>query len=172
MANVTGAVKATVNASQTPSTGFLSGTPLGIQDALNFAFRAAGTAADQCDLCHAKTYSFVASTPQTIDLTALTDILGGAVAFARIRAILIRVKSTTDAATLTVGNAASNAWSALLGATGTVALRGSTSSNDGGCLFLAPNTTGWVVDSTHKSLLMTPSAHAFDVDVVILGCSA
>jgi hypothetical protein len=131
-----------------------------------------GTLADQCDLEHSKIYSFLASTPQTIDLTTVTDVLGGTAAFARIRFMTFKMKSTTDAATLIVGNAATNAWSAALGATGTLTLRGSTATNDGGFALWSPNTTGYVVDSTHKSLLMTPSAHAFDVDVYIFGASA
>jgi hypothetical protein len=172
MANVKGSAKLTVNVSQTPSTGVLSGVALPVQPSINFTFNTSGTLADQCDLEHSKIYSFVASTPQTIDLTTVTDVLGGTAAFARIRFMTFKMKSTTDAATLIIGNAATTAWSAALGATGTLTLRGSTATNDGGFALWSPNTTGYVVDSTHKSLLMTPSAHAFDVEVYIFGASA
>jgi hypothetical protein len=172
MANVAGSAKVTLNVTQKLASGFLTGVPLPIAESLGFTFNVAGALADQCNLCHAKTYSFLASTPQPIDLTTITDILGATTVFARVRLLLLWMKSTNDAATLTVGNAATNAWSALLGATGTLTLRGSTATNNGLALFFAPNTTGWVVDATHKSLLMTPSAHAFDCDVIILGCDA
>jgi hypothetical protein len=172
MSNVAGSAKLSLAVTQKLASGFLTGVPLPIAESLGFTFSVAGALADQCNLCHAKTYTFVASTPQTIDLTTITDILGATTAFARIRFLLAWLKGTNDASSLTLGNAATNAWAAAWGATGTHKLLPSTSVNQGALILLAPNTTAYPVSGTSKSLLMTPSAHAFDLDLVILGADA
>jgi hypothetical protein len=172
MSTVTGSVKVNISGSQTPGTLPGTVTPVNVNQTFNCNFATSGTTADSVDLMHVKTYSFAASTAQTLDLTSLTDVYGGAVAFARVRAIEIKVKSTTDGATLTLSPGASNGWTNFLGTSSTLILQASTSSNDAGFVVTAPNTTGWVVDSTHKTLTLTPSAHAYDVDVQIMGASA
>lgn len=178
MPTVTGSIYANPSFNQTPTTGFLAGVALPVNATIQAVFRAAGVAADQVNLIHARTYTFVSATAQTIDLTALTDIVGGTVNFARVRLVAIRVKSTTDAARLTVGAAATNAWEGFLSPAGTFTVFPSTANSDGtvnnsGFFIMgAPNTTGVVVSGSTKSLKMLPSAHAFDVDVIIAGCDA
>jgi hypothetical protein len=94
--NVTGSLKLTTSFQQAAS-----GLPgnqtasLSVQQSPACNFSTSGTAADQCDLKHTKTYSFVASTAQTIDLTALTDVFGNAVSFVKVRSITFIFQGTT-----------------------------------------------------------------------------
>src|SRR3954463_12010134 len=78
-----------------------------------------GTGAGQVDLIYAKQIALVASTPQTLDLTALTDLSGPSVHFARVRELFIQVVTTTSAFNVIVGAAAANPWAPLWGTTGT-----------------------------------------------------
>lgn len=172
MANVTGSFKVNISGAQTPGTLPGTVTPANVNQTFNCNFQTSGTAADAVDLMYVNTLSFAASTAQTLDLKVLTDLYGAAVAFARVRAISLKFRSTTDGATLTLAPGASNGWTALLGTGSTLILQASTSTNDAGLTVTAPNTTGWVVDSTHKALTLTPSAHAFSVDIQIVGASA
>lgn len=172
MSNVTGSIKGVATFSQTPATGPLAGNPLNFGPTFNTLFRTSGTLLDQCDQAYVATLTFVASTPQTLDLTSLADVLNNAVSFARVRGIAIRCNSTTDAASLTVGSAGTNEWNAFLSASGTLKIpAGTATPNDAWFALTAPNTTGFVVDSTHKALKLLPSAHAFTADIVIVGCS-
>jgi hypothetical protein len=171
--NVTGSLKLTTSFQQAAS-----GLPgnqtasLSVQQSPACNFSTSGTAADQCDLKHTKTYSFVASTAQTIDLTALTDVFGNAVSFVKVRSITFIFQGTTDGASLTLGNAASNAWTGFLNAAGTLTIYPSSASNSGIFALTAPNTGGMPVSGTSKSLKMAPSAHNFNVDIEIAGTSA
>lgn len=172
MATVTGSVTTQTVFQQSSSSVPGSVTPLANSQSLKVAFTTSGTAADQVDLKYSKTLTFASATAQTLDLTALTDVYGGTVNFARIRSITISMKSTTDGATLTIGNAASNAWTAILGATGTLVMQAATTTNQSILVLTAPNTTGWATGGSSKNLKLLPSSHAFDVDIEITGCSA
>lgn len=173
MATVVSKVSVTTTSSQTPATTTPgTATPLQIQQSMAANFSTSGVAADQVNLKHTKTYTFVASTAQTLDLTSLLDDYGGAVAFVRIRSLTVKMNSQTDGATLTLSPGASNGWTNLLGTSSTLIMQSSTSTNNAVLALTAPNTTGWVVDSTHKTLTLTPSAHAFTVDIEITGCNA
>jgi hypothetical protein len=130
-----------------------------------------GTVLDAADLKYSKTLVFAASTAQNLDLSALTDVYGNAVNFARIRSISINVLGQVDGSSLTVGAAAANPWAAVLGATGTLTLFPATAANAGFFALTAPNTTGMVVSGTSKVLKLLPSAHAFSADVEIVGAS-
>jgi hypothetical protein len=169
MANVLAAtVKAALAASETPDTGFLSGKPFSIESVLQAIF-SSGTAADAINGMYAETLTFTASTPQTIDLRSLTDIFGDALQFQKVRALLIRVKSTTDGASLALAPGASNGMTSIVGTGSSLNILAATSSNNAWFAVVAPNTTAYAVGASTKTLLMTPSAHAFDVDVIILG---
>ncbi len=175
MANVTGGVTPNSSFSITPSSGFVSGQqiPIGFPSSLSLQL-ANGTAANQVNLIYAATLTFVASTPQSLDLKSLTDPLGGTVNLARVKVIMVRVNSTTDAATLTLSPNASNGWTSLIASSSSLVLKSVTTSNPYALSFYAaaPNTTGWAVGSSNKVLDLTPSAHAFTADVQIVGCDA
>jgi hypothetical protein len=141
----------TVNVSETPAYTYSNGTAL-----------------SSTDLLHSRIYSLTASTPQTIDLTALLDPWGGAVNFARVRSILLR---NTGSSSITVGAAATNAWVGPLGTTT------STLIIPGGAIacFEDPSslgTAGWVVGATSKSIKLDPGTSNGTLEVILAGGSA
>lgn len=154
------------NLTQT-GTGLISGTQVPIPLTLQSIFTD-GNGADQIDGIYADTIPFTASTAQTLDLQSLTDIFGASLSFAKVRLIAINVKSTTDGASLTLSPNASNGWTAL-GSSLNLPILASTSNQDGYFTIAAPNTSGYAVASSDKALDLTPSAHAFDVDIIIAG---
>jgi hypothetical protein len=174
LATVTGSARSTLAFNLT-GTGWLAGVaqtvapPTAPSDTFS-----AGTAANMADLIYATTLT-LSATPTTLDLTSLTDPLGVAVAFARIRGLYIRNNATTDGWNLTIGLAASNAWagaSQFLAASSSIILGPSSSFPNAGRLEVwAPNTTGYVVDGTHKSLKLDPGANTFTIDIQLIGAS-
>lgn len=170
---VTGSLTVTMQGILTPDTGFYAGKANDAQLRLAVNFRESGTTADKCDLRFVKRLTFMASTAQTIDLTAAVSDDGLTVNFAEIAAIGIKVNSTTDGASLTIDNAGgTNVFEGFLNSTGTFKVYPSTTAgNTGGFIWVAPNATGGVVDGTHKNLRLLPSAHGFTADVLILGRS-
>lgn len=170
-ANVSGTTQIAFSFNQTPSTGFLNGVPLPIAETFKAIFRTSGVLADQIDNIHAKTYTFVASTPQSIDLTTITDIIGNTITAKRVRLLAIKVKWTTDVP-LIVGNSGTNDFEAFVGAGGTFKVYPSSANNDGFAIFTCPQTLGApTIDSTHKILKLDPQTAAGDVDVII-GCAS
>jgi len=172
MAVVTGSIRVGTLSTQTPTTLPGTITPATVTQSINTTFGNA-TTADNVDLKYTATLTFTASTAQTLDLTALTDIYGGTVNFARIRSITISITSpTTDGATLTIGAAGTNPWAAILGTTGTYIMQAPTSTNASMWIATAPNTTGWITGGSSKNLKLTPSAHAIVAAIEIMGASA
>lgn len=173
---VTGNGQASFNEMFTYASGFNAGSPVNLARTINGNQFQAGTSADQYDLVGAVRLTFTASTAQTIILTTnLLDPGGSAVAFARIKKLLIKITGpTTDGAYLQVKQGASNGWTNFIdgGAGAGLKLLVPTSNNDAGMWFQAPNTTGWAVSGTNNSLLLTPSAHAIIADILAVGCSA
>lgn len=98
----------------------------------------------------------------TLDLTALTDLFGQALNFARVKGIVIQLLSATDDSTvvtgastaasqITVGNAALNAFPLPLGAlTHTIVLK-----NGEAFAWTSPTAAGVAVSATAKNLLIT-----------------
>lgn len=114
---------------------------------------ASGTGNGQINKIYQAVLSFSGTTAQTIDLTAVLEEFGRTVSFTKIKVFYLKPRSTTYADTLTVGNAASNIWSAMWSSsTNTELVYGSSP-------MLKTNLgAGWTVDGTHKSLKITPSA--------------
>lgn len=164
---VTGRSTHSVSFSQTaPAT--VIGTPtISVGEAPAYSY-ANGTIALGVDQLYAKILTLVASTPQTLDLTTLTDPWGGTVNFARVRSIVLK---NTGAAPVTVGAAATNAWVGPLGTTT------STLVIPAGAIVCLddPNslsTAGWVVSGTSKSFKVDPGASAGTLEVIFAGGSA
>jgi hypothetical protein len=170
---VTGGSAPSWNFNFSPQSGPFSGQVLSANRTLQALFKVAGVLADQVDTLYADTLTFVASTPQIIDLTNITaqTILGNPVDFARVRFIAIRVNSITDGQVLLVGDSVTNEWDAFLSAAGILTVFPGTAANNGFFVLSAPNTTGMVVSGSHKTLKLDPGANAFTVDIVIAGCS-
>lgn len=177
-AAVTGQAGGLVQGVRTPDTGIYAGKNDDWNDTFKVVFAASGVAADQVDLRYIKRLSFTASTQQTINLSAAVGDDGITVNFARVRVLAIRIRGSNDASTLKIDNAgATNPFTGFLNSAGQNTVYPSTVDGNGAIknsgfkIFTAPNTTGAVVGSG-VNLRLLPSAHAFDVDVVILGCSA
>jgi hypothetical protein len=175
MATVSGTARSSIAFSLTGA-GWLAGQATAIAPPTNPQNTFTnGTAAGQGDLVYAATITLSAA-PQTLDLTSLLDPLNGAVAFARVRVFYLCNKATTDGWVVTLGNDGTNEWSGasqFLSASGTLKI-GPTlagTANAGRFEIWSPNTTGYVVDSTHKRLKIDPGAHSFDVEIMIVGAS-
>ncbi len=170
---VTAQMTQSFSAQQTSTSPFNSGATL-LSESFAFAFKN-GVSADQINLISLTQYSFVSTTPQTATITALLDIFGNTCVFARVHLFAMKIYSTTDGAFLTLGNAAANKWTSFIQSTGTIKVLAASAVNPnaGFVMACAPNTTGYVVGAgTNEQLLMTPSAHAFLADLVLLGNDA
>lgn len=170
MAVVTGLSQINVGFNQTVTTGLVKTQTLSAAIAITSNYTN-GTGAGQIDLLYAKQLTFVASTPQTLDLTAIADLSGATVNMARVREVLLQVVTTTVDFDIVLGAAASNAWAALWGATGTQEVFA------GSCFhFSDPNTVGSgkgaVTSGTSKNLKLDPGSNVVVANLIIAGCSA
>ncbi len=134
-----------------------------------------GTGAGQIDQMYSRQLTFVASTPQTLDLQALPDMGIPVVnqVLVRVREIWIEVTDVVLTHTLAVAAGASNGWTFLppIG-NDLIAMPGGRA----GVIMSDPDSVGggvgYVVGSGSKTITLTPSAHVLIVNVTILGCSA
>ena len=111
---------------------------------------APGAAADQVNWLHSRTYNFAASTPQTIDLTALTDVMGTAFSFAAVRWLMYRIQATNAAFVVTVGGAGTNEWNGWLTSGSKALWYPSSALNSGYTIQQAPSATGMPVTGTSR----------------------
>jgi hypothetical protein len=169
MAVVAGTAALTSGFNQTISSGVVTAQTIPASISLTTQY-ANGTAAGKVDLIHAKQYT-LAGSATTIDLTSLLDLSGATVNFARIRDLVVQVVTATVDFNVTLGNAASNSWAALWGATGTHVVPA------GSIFYVTDPTTvgaskGLVTSGTSKSLKLDPGANTVVVNLIIAGCSA
>lgn len=125
-----------------------------------------GTGAGQVDKNYHATRTFSGATDD-LDLTGvLTDAFGGTITEARIKTLYIKNNSTTN--TIVLGNATSNAWATLLGATHTLTLRP-------GAIFQvtcdANDVTGWAVTAATGDIFRLTGTSGQTYDIALLGCS-
>ena len=147
-------------------------------------FTSVGTGANQVNQAASKIYSIAASSSTTIDMSAaITNLVNNSTAtFARVKVIMIRLLSTTDdatngtlAASITVGNAASNQF---ISQSGSGFLSSATSTEDipngGGRAFWCSNANGVVIDGTHKNLKIAnnDAGLAAAVEVTLVGADS
>ncbi|KMS72300.1 hypothetical protein ACZ91_64855 [Streptomyces regensis] len=116
--------------------------------------------------------SIAASGSEDLDLVGtLLHAFGGTVALARVKGIFIAA-AATNTNNIVIGNATSNGWSTLLGATGTVILRpGATL----GVMAGAADAVGYAVTPSTGDLLKVANSGAgssVSYDIVIVGASA
>lgn len=174
MANVSGNSQASLSLTQIVTSGVVTqqNLPANINQTITYSN---GTGAGAIDLLYAKQLS-LAGTATTLDLTSLTDLSGASINFARVRFIWIFNLATTAGYTITVGNAASNAFTGFLSSTGTAVCYPGSSSNYGRLIFEDPNSTGGsvgaVTGGSNKNLKLDPGANTISCFVVIGGCSA
>ena len=131
---------------------------------------ASGTAASQADMVWRDRRTIAASSSENLDLAStLTDALGAAATFAKVKAILV-IASDANTNEVVVGGAASNAFVGPFGGTTpTVSVR------PGGVFFVAAPAAGWTVTfSTGDILKVANSSSGTGVtyDIIIIGTSA
>ncbi|GIM88754.1 hypothetical protein [Paractinoplanes toevensis] len=132
-----------------------------------------GTAAGQADKIFHDTRTLAASANEDLDLAGvLTDALGGALTFVRIKALIIAA-AAGNTNNVIVGGAASNGFITWVGAaTHTIAVR------PGAVLSLvagAADATGYVVTAATGDLLRvanSSSGSTVTYDIIVVGCSA
>jgi hypothetical protein len=157
-------------AEQTSALDLVTGTaPLRVRHAVSLVN---GTGAGAADRLYSDRRTLAASATEDLDLAGvLTDAFGASITFARIKGLIISA-SAANTNNVIIGNATSNAWAALLGATGTVTLR------PGACLGVMAgpaDVTGYAVTAgTGDVLKVANSAGGSSVtyDVVLIGASA
>jgi len=170
MAAVTGTAQLVAGFNQTVTSGLITTQTLPASISLTTQY-ANGTGAGAIDLIYARQIALVASTPQTLDLTALTDLSGATVNFARVRELVVQVVTTTSAFNVTLGAAAANPWTPLWGTTGTdTVFAGSIR------YFTDPTSigsgVGAVTSGTSKNLKLDPGSNNVTINLLIAGCSA
>ncbi|MFC5187132.1 hypothetical protein [Actinomadura harenae] len=131
---------------------------------------ATGTGAGQADKVWSDRRTLAASANEDLDLAGtLLDALGTVVSFARVKALYISA-ATTNTNALVIGAAAANAWSALLGTTGTLTLPPA-----GELLVAAPGATAYPVTAGTADLLRVTNGGAGSTvtyDIAVIGASA
>lgn len=170
MAVVTGISQINVGFNQAVSAGLVKAQTLPAAIAITSNYTN-GTGANQIDLLYAKQLTFVASTPQTLDLTAIVDLAAATVNMARVRDFFLQIVTATVDFNITLGAAAANPWAPLWGTTGTqVVFAGTT-------YHISDPTTvgsgkGLVTSGTSKSLKIDPGSNVVVANLIIAGCSA
>lgn len=131
-----------------------------------------GTGAGAADLIYQDTNTLSASANTDLDLAgALANTIGGTSVFVRIKGLYIAA-AAGNTNNVVVGNATSNAWATLLGATHTITLR------PGAWILLgtgAADTTGYAVTAGTGDLLRIANSGAgtsVTYDIIIIGASA
>lgn len=133
---------------------------------------ASGTGAGQADRLFSDRRTLAASATEDLDLAGvLLDAFGSTITFARVKGLVIAA-AAGNSNNVVVGNASSNAWATLLGATHTLTLRPGA--------FVAVGTgaadaTGYAVTASTGDLLKVANSGAgssVTYDIHIIGCSA
>lgn len=127
-----------------------------------------GTGSGSANFAYQDQLTISASSSSTVDLNALTDEFGNAIAPSKVKLLAIRLYSSSDtAASLNIGGAASNTFSAIVAnANDIVVCR-----YQGWIVFACTDSTGYAVDATHKDLkiLNNSSTQSVVVDLVVVG---
>lgn len=134
-----------------------------------------GTAADQAQNVATAIIDVTASGTTNVDLTALTSVVGDAnMTVARVKLFCLELLAVADGGTacssVTVGNAASNAWAWILSvATTTYPLK-----NGDWVAWKSSDATGVVVDSTHKviKVLNNDAVNAAKLRLTVFTCDS
>ena len=129
-----------------------------------------GTGVGQVDTVYAKQLNLLTSTPQTIDLTSLTDPAGNAINFARVREFIVQNTATTANYDVKVSQAASTGWPILPLAAANFYCR------QGASIKISdPNSTARAMATSSGragSVTFDPGARAITINVLIVGGSA
>lgn len=142
-----------------------------VSDSLNLKETLAyvtGAGAGAADTLYTESLNIAASSNVTRDLTSLTDPLGNAVDFARVKAIVV-IAASGNTNNIVVGAAASNAFAGPLGAGNQ-----SFSVPPGGiAAFARDDAAGWVTSSTSKVIEIANSGAGSAVtgSLIVIGAA-
>jgi len=126
----------------------------------NFTY---GSGANKAQAAWTDSRSLATTASEEIDLQALVNAFGN-LSVAKIKALIISVKTTTTGYRLVVGGAATNAWEAWTTVPGST-IRVSAGSQ----LVLTDFVDGGIVDATHKILkISNPSGGTVDYDIIVI----
>ncbi|MFF3310484.1 hypothetical protein [Streptomyces sp. NPDC002952] len=131
-----------------------------------------GTAAGKADRVFADRRTLAASATEDLDLAGvLLDAFGAAITFVRVKGLFISA-AAANVNNVIVGASATNTWSTLLNATGTVTLRpGATL----GAMAGVTDPTGYAVTASTGDLLKIANSGAgtsVTYDIFVIGASA
>ncbi|MER8233474.1 hypothetical protein [Streptomyces sp. NPDC094049] len=130
-----------------------------------------GTGAGRADRLFSDRRQLAASATEDLDLAGvLLDAFGATITWARIKGLYIRA-ADTNTNNVVIGNATSNAWAMLLGATGTITLRPGASF---GVVTGAADAVGYAVTTGTGDILKVGNSGAgtpVSYDLVIIGTS-
>jgi hypothetical protein len=153
----------------TPSTGAFAGIDVPVNVAAAVGLNPGTGSSDLINLISVTPYTFVASTPQTVDLTSLLDPFGNAVNLANVRLMVILNLATTTGYTLLAGDSGSNEWDAVVSASGTMTVPPSSPTNPTGGFIIVSAPWGLAVSGTHKTFKLDPSGNAFSAVLYLFG---
>lgn len=135
------------------------------------AILASGTAAGMADLVFHDTRTLTASANEDLDLAGvLTDAFGATLTFVKIKGLFV-AGAAANTNNVVVGNAATNAWAALLNATGTLQVRPGTFV---GAFAGQADSAGYAVTAGTGDLLRVTNGGAgtpVTYDIILLGTS-
>lgn len=126
-----------------------------------------GTGSGNANFAYQDQLTISASSSTTVNLFALTDAFGNAIAPARAKVVAVRLTSSTDtAATLNVGAAASDVWCPFADDTDIQVVR-----YQGWWVIACLDATGYVIDNTNKNLKIANNSatQSVTVDLVVIG---
>jgi hypothetical protein len=167
---VAGEIRSTINLTLTDATSLAAAGALNqiqLPTGLGGLAITPGTGNGQCNEMWAGSLSLLVSTPQTIDLTALTGEFGRTVVFTRIKVLWVFNATTSYTNVVTMGNASTNIWHpGYSSSTATEPIYGGTTSAGLLKTFLG---AGWTVSGSAKSLKFDPGANAQTIRVFLAG---
>lgn len=157
-------IKLLTNAALTKTLNVLGATTVQLSDAYELAIPD-GTDAGEADQIVPLEYTITASGSQNIDVTALTDIFGDAVAMAEVVAVLIYHDGASAASGVTLSGDLLDTW---LGSTASIAL------GAGDHLSVSKAAAGITVSGTADVITVTNNdgSNAAKVKAIIFGRSA
>lgn len=128
-----------------------------------------GTGSGQADVVWSDRRTLAGAGSEVLDLAgSLTNSYGGTVTFAKVKAVFIRNRATTDGYDLRAGPDATNGWVGMfLDATDRIRVAA------GGChVWYDPNGQAVTAGSTDELFVQNDGAGSVDYDIVIIGTSA
>jgi hypothetical protein len=127
-----------------------------------------GTGSGYANFAWQDEYTIAASGNQVVDLRALTDDYGTAQVCTKVAVLAIRLNASSDtAATISVGNAASNGFTGICSSlTATIPIR-----YEGWVVWVCKDATKMATSATDRNvkILNNSSTQSVDVDVVVIG---